>query len=159
MNAVTFLGITDEQTTCDLCGKSNLKRTVRLRFEDDAEECHYGVDCAARALGRTQTFVRNAAENAQSLADREAARRVDFMNRYAAAYDAFGAAREARHAGDDDLARLVENGSPTLLAARGDFNRANPFDSRNGVERFGMNFPQYLARVAVTGTFPEVIEA
>lgn len=47
-----FLGVTDEQTTCDLCGKTNLKRTVALETADGSI-VHYGCDCAARALKKT----------------------------------------------------------------------------------------------------------
>lgn len=45
---IKVLGISDDITTCDKCGKKHLKRTVALDF--DGEIAHYGVDCAARAL-------------------------------------------------------------------------------------------------------------
>lgn len=44
-----ILGITDETTTCECCGKTNLKKTVVLETEDGGE-LRYGTDCAARAL-------------------------------------------------------------------------------------------------------------
>lgn len=47
--AAEFVGVSDEQTECDLCGRSNLKRTVILRI--GGAEVHYGSDCAAKALG------------------------------------------------------------------------------------------------------------
>jgi hypothetical protein len=43
-----ILGISDDVTGCDCCGKSNLKKTVALDHEGAV--VHYGVDCAARAL-------------------------------------------------------------------------------------------------------------
>lgn len=44
------IGTTDENTTCDCCGKVNLKITVVLR--DDEGDFHYfGSSCAARATG------------------------------------------------------------------------------------------------------------
>lgn len=43
-----LLGITDENTTCDCCGKSNLKCTVAL--DHDGDVVFYGRDCAGRAL-------------------------------------------------------------------------------------------------------------
>lgn len=43
-----ILGVNDEVTTCECCGKSNLKLTVVLT--DGEGERHYGRDCAARAL-------------------------------------------------------------------------------------------------------------
>lgn len=42
------LGINDDVTTCECCGKTNLKKTVVLATETG--EVHYGVNCAARAL-------------------------------------------------------------------------------------------------------------
>lgn len=42
------LGITDENTTCECCGKTGLKRTVALEFEHDIR--YFGVDCAAMAV-------------------------------------------------------------------------------------------------------------
>lgn len=43
-----ILGITDEITACDHCGRSDLKRTVVLQFTDDIR--HYGTTCAQRSL-------------------------------------------------------------------------------------------------------------
>ncbi len=66
MTAYTFIGTTDDQTTCDLCGKSNLKRTVVLK-SSEGDIVHYGVDCAAKTM-RRQTGVRlsTAAVNEQA---------------------------------------------------------------------------------------------
>lgn len=44
-----ILGINDEVTTCDCCGKVNLKRTVAIELED-GEIVRYGVDCASRVF-------------------------------------------------------------------------------------------------------------
>lgn len=43
-----ILGITDERTTCECCGKANLKRTVAIEFNSDIR--YYGTTCAAKAL-------------------------------------------------------------------------------------------------------------
>ena len=43
-----LLGSGDEQTTCDCCGKQNLKLTVAL--EIDGAVVRFGRDCAGRAL-------------------------------------------------------------------------------------------------------------
>ena len=50
-----LLGICDDVTACDCCGKSDLKCTMALE-ELDADgnavgEVYYGRDCGARALG------------------------------------------------------------------------------------------------------------
>lgn len=47
-NEIKLLGTSDERTTCDCCGKSNLKMTVAL--EVDGGVVHFGRDCAGRAL-------------------------------------------------------------------------------------------------------------
>lgn len=43
-----ILAITDERTTCECCGKANLKRTVAIEFSSDIR--YYGTTCAAKAL-------------------------------------------------------------------------------------------------------------
>lgn len=43
------LGINDDVTTCECCGKTGLKCTVVLE-RDGGGEVHYGRQCAAKAL-------------------------------------------------------------------------------------------------------------
>lgn len=44
---VKVLGISDEVTTCELCGKANLKCTVALDLTGEGSEpVYYGRDCA-----------------------------------------------------------------------------------------------------------------
>lgn len=43
-----ILGITDERTTCECCGKEGLKRTVAIEFASEIK--YYGTTCAAKAL-------------------------------------------------------------------------------------------------------------
>lgn len=45
---VRVLGITDERTECECCGKTGLKRTVALEFGHDIR--FYGIDCAAMTI-------------------------------------------------------------------------------------------------------------
>lgn len=45
----TFLGMCDDRTTCEQCGKPNLKRVVALGTAD-GETVFFGTDCAGRAL-------------------------------------------------------------------------------------------------------------
>lgn len=45
------LGITEEVTGCDCCGRGNLKLTVCLEDTETGELVHYGRYCAARAEG------------------------------------------------------------------------------------------------------------
>lgn len=56
MTTYRILGINDEVTACECCGKANLKCTVVLTNGEG--EVHFGRDCAARALcqfGRPKT--------------------------------------------------------------------------------------------------------
>ncbi len=59
---IRFLGNTDEITTCDCCGKSNLKSTVAI--ENNGDVLHFGTTCAARALATDAASVRKAARAA-----------------------------------------------------------------------------------------------
>lgn len=43
-----ILGINDDVTTCECCGRANLKCTVVLTNGEG--EVHYGRDCAAKAM-------------------------------------------------------------------------------------------------------------
>lgn len=47
-----MLGVSDDVTTCECCGKRNLKRTVTLEFVGENTEVHYGTTCAAKALAK-----------------------------------------------------------------------------------------------------------
>jgi len=44
-----ILGINDDVTTCECCGRTNLKATVVLETEH-GDIRHYGRDCAARTM-------------------------------------------------------------------------------------------------------------
>lgn len=65
-------GFTDDITTCDLCGKTELKGTVRLTIVDaDGDhdgEIYAGVTCAARWQGKTAATVRTEARKADRAA-------------------------------------------------------------------------------------------
>jgi hypothetical protein len=78
INAFRVLGITDEVTECDCCGRQNLKATVVLRFDNDTENRHYGRTCAAR-YARVEVKVIDKgvkAAEAERRAAEEAARRA-----------------------------------------------------------------------------------
>lgn len=51
------LGTDDSITTCDCCGRANLKFTVTIQL-DDGELVHYGQVCAARNTGKMQKLIR-----------------------------------------------------------------------------------------------------
>lgn len=58
-----MIGSNDEQTTCDHCGRANLKLTVVLE-DEDGNQVRYGTACAARAIGRKSTDIKNAVATA-----------------------------------------------------------------------------------------------
>jgi hypothetical protein len=64
---VKILGINDDVTTCECCGKSNLKKTVVLNITDAI--VHYGVNCAARRLLKSKATIESLAITAQSQAN------------------------------------------------------------------------------------------
>ena len=54
-------GITDSVTTCDCCGKTNLKRTVAIETEN-GEIVYYGTSCAATYLKVSGNYTARTAE-------------------------------------------------------------------------------------------------
>jgi hypothetical protein len=71
-------GTTDDVTTCDQCGKDDLRHTVVMVHLDadgnDDGVSYMGSDCAARAAGWTQARIRKLA-NAADRATKEQAER------------------------------------------------------------------------------------
>lgn len=76
MTTYRILGINDDVTTCECCGKSGLKCTVVLT--DGEHEVAYGRDCAAKAV---RPIKRNGVVVGSSLT----ANRIEQMARDAAA--------------------------------------------------------------------------
>lgn len=64
----TAKGFTDEITACEICGKPELKGTVRMAAIDadgeQAGEVYAGVVCAARRAGRKAADIRTEAQRA-----------------------------------------------------------------------------------------------
>jgi hypothetical protein len=73
--AAKVLGTTDDVTTCDCCGRADLRKTIALAFDGAVDPVYYGVTCAAHALRRSVMEVRSsvkAADDAARAARREA---------------------------------------------------------------------------------------
>lgn len=74
-----ILGITDDHTDCDCCGKSGLKKTVAL--DKGGVVRYFGTECAAKAMGLTKLAVekgvRSATKAAAEAAERERANRAN----------------------------------------------------------------------------------
>lgn len=45
-----ILGTSDDEHSCCLCGRTDLKRVVWLENTEDGSRAFYGTDCAARLL-------------------------------------------------------------------------------------------------------------
>ncbi|VBQ36453.1 hypothetical protein [Burkholderia pseudomallei] len=67
-----ILGTDDAVTSCDCCGKPNLKFTFAVEL-DDGEIVHYGSVCVTRHTGKAAKVVRKEAKDAM-LARRDAAK-------------------------------------------------------------------------------------
>ena len=51
--SLSAVHIDDTVTTCDCCGRQNLKATVLMRNAETGAEFHFGRTCAARNSGKT----------------------------------------------------------------------------------------------------------
>jgi hypothetical protein len=69
----TVLGVNDECTTCDCCGRRDLKRTVVMEHAGDGHISRMGVGCAAEALRISPARVKKLAVAKQSEAEIRAA--------------------------------------------------------------------------------------
>jgi len=67
------LGITDEVTVCDCCGKSPLKSTYIVQMIESGEILHYGSTCVCRNTGKPLRIVKAEIQGAEA-AKLEAAR-------------------------------------------------------------------------------------
>ena len=70
-----ILGTDDSVTTCDCCGKSNLKSTIIVSV--DGEVMHYGSTCATRHTGMRHPEIARALQTVE--ANKIAAARAEFM--------------------------------------------------------------------------------
>lgn len=50
-----IVAMTDEQTVCDLCGRSDLRGTVIVADAENVEVGRYGTDCVSRIVGSKVT--------------------------------------------------------------------------------------------------------
>lgn len=64
-----ILGTTDHITTCDHCGKTELKGTVALTRDDSTDVIYMGSTCAARAITKAgrKTSAANVRDEARTM--------------------------------------------------------------------------------------------
>lgn len=125
---VKFLGTTDDVTTCDCCGRRGLKSTVVLNFSFKGSDAvvYYGIDCAARALGRSAKEIRKGTRAADDTkAKAEAVARAKAHAAYMAAWTTFLAV--CAPGGHDVFTRIEALGG--MKAARAAFE-ASPYATK-----------------------------
>lgn len=85
-------GVTDEQTTCDRCGKEEIRCTVIVCDADGAEVGRYGTACVAKVIGFKVTAAEARTASRARIQRAEQTLRVLF--RYSAPDDQIAAARD-----------------------------------------------------------------
>lgn len=95
MAQFTLLGVSDEITTCERCGKKNLKRTVVL--EGEAGGLTYmGTTCAAKALKGVSKSSIDTAANAYATVNRWMAKGYDAKTIAKGIWNKFGYLSDVR---------------------------------------------------------------
>ena len=59
MSGWKIIGVTDETTQCEVCGRVELKNTTLIEFEDGSQ-LYAGSSCAARKVGVSSADMRGA---------------------------------------------------------------------------------------------------
>lgn len=86
----TILGTTDTVTTCECCGRSDLKTTVVFGNEDGTPTAYYGSECAAKFSGTTKAVIaKTVATLAKKVREQAEKDRNRKANADRAAYDAW----------------------------------------------------------------------
>lgn len=126
-----FLGTTDDVTTCECCGRANLKATVAISI-DGAAPVFFGTTCAARALGRTAKEIKTSAARAdREIAEAKQRERDAEHARFNAAWQAFLDERAPAFArsymgGPDRHRQIAELGGYTVARAAFDASGRYP---------------------------------
>lgn len=118
------VGFNDEQTSCDRCGRVELRGTVILADDDGNETARMGTSCASKALGvkvtRDVALRKESVRRAYVMAELRETRDLIEQGRFAYAAQRLGdARRQGLHRSDElqwagQFAHAVETG----LAAR-----------------------------------------
>lgn len=70
-DSIRIFGTVEDITTCDHCGRTDLKATVALSI-DEGPVLHYGRDCAATALKVARSSISKAVRAADAAKEDEA---------------------------------------------------------------------------------------
>lgn len=93
MTAARYLGITDDSTVCDCCGRRDLAKTIMITYCEDGalaptDILYYGSSCAARVLSTPVKKVRGYA----LAADTKRRNAIELSRDFLAWFDAEGVA-------------------------------------------------------------------
>lgn len=129
---IRAVGITDEITTCELCGKTGLASTVIIEFTDaDANgdgEAYLGSDCAARAVaGRTDRKLAAKISREALAADTRRASAVANSRRFFDYYQPFITRQENPQAREDRGCYIREYGRCNPIA-QWDLGKVSHYD-------------------------------
>ncbi|GGX40880.1 hypothetical protein [Streptomyces noursei] len=119
-------GTTNDVTTCEQCGRDELRGTVVLQPLDaegnpDGDACYFGTSCAAKAAGWTQREVTARIKTAKNEErERQAAERAAIRE----AQRAFLARWYQEHYGTPDLHKAAEIANITTVHLSGQAIRA-----------------------------------
>jgi hypothetical protein len=58
MSKYEIKGTTDSETSCFVCGKTNLKKTYILKNIETGKVIYVGCDCAAKLMKKTEKFIK-----------------------------------------------------------------------------------------------------
>lgn len=115
----TILGITDDVTVCECCGRDDLKRTVAISF-DGAAAVYYGTTCAARSIKTTAADIRASARRAMDA--KIAAERAERDAKFRAEDALWQSFLDARSPGRDRFSQIESLGG--YAAARAAYEAA-----------------------------------
>lgn len=169
-NAFQVLGTTTDITTCELCGRDELRGTIVLAIldtdgNDTGERAHYGTTCGAKAAGWTITEINDrikAADDAKRAAEEtvlNARRTREFHAMALWAADTFGIVEHKKlrdikvimafHASDAYTAFLAaENGTDATEEHADEPAPAHRFAQPTDRLRKGQNRPALIGRAA-----------
>jgi hypothetical protein len=135
----TIVGVTDEQTECDACGRVELKRTVILAL-GGTEAGRYGTTCAGRIVGRPLT--------AQHVDNIEAVRRSNMI-------DTLRQAKRDFEAGGFGVNRAIM----AINAARPDMIRPDEIEFADRIKAAGVAVLRHRRDVGDAAMGPNTLPA
>lgn len=155
-NAFQVLGTTTDITTCELCGRDELRGTTVLAIldndgNDTGERVHYGTTCGAKAAGWTVTEInRRIKDAADAKRDAEEKTIADHRNREFAAMAAWA----ANALGIVEHSKLRDINVIMAFHASGAYAEFRGAEDSTEIAEGDADEPAPAARIARTGDRP-----